>query len=174
MIEAAKLGCAAIMLGHSSFTLVDEDDYEDLNQFFWLKNSNGYVVRKVYLGNGRQADERMHRRVMMAPQNMEVDHRFRNRLDNRKSELRICTHIQNSGNARKRIKSKSQYRGVYWEPSGRKWIANGVENYIRVLLGRFVLEADAARAYDRWAYARWGEFAHLNFPDLLLRGEFQP
>ncbi len=86
-----------ISLGNNQFCIVDDEDFERLNQFRWYKAGRGYAVGRM----GTKTVFKMHRIVANAPDGMEVDHKNRNKLDNRKSNLRIVTHIENMQNIKK-------------------------------------------------------------------------
>jgi hypothetical protein len=94
-----------------------------------------------------------------------VDHENHDPLDNRTSNLRVCSQSQNGANRgpdRRRAGTSSKYKGVSWSKSKNRWVAyihvNGRTRY----LGRSADEIEAARMYDRAALATWGEFARLN------------
>jgi hypothetical protein len=95
-----------------------------------------------------------------------VDHKNGITLDNRRSNLRSATHSQNAGNRRSGI-GKSKYKGVHWKMGrGKKnWLARIGDNGNRISLGSFYTEEEAARAYNRAAIKKWGEFAYLNIID---------
>ena len=91
---------------------------------------------------------------------LQVDHINRDKLDNRRENLRPATNSQNQVNMPpKRGKS---FKGTELVPSGR-FRARGCLNYKQVYIGTFDTEAEAARAYDAWATIAHGEFAWLNF-----------
>jgi hypothetical protein len=161
IVSAAQNGCGVIMLPDSQFTLVDEDIMELLEGQAWRAQTGGYVCRFVGPKKNRKCLY-LHRLVLNAPPDVEVDHRHGDKKDNRRSELRLCNRVQQLGNTRKpRISNaKSQFKGVTRE--GEWWTASGKENYKRVRLGSFKDEVDAARAYNDWALKRFGEFALLN------------
>lgn len=85
-----------IPLTKNKLTIVDDDDYEELAKYKWFYN-NGYAAR--YLGynpvTGLRKQATMHRIIMHTPQGMDTDHINRNRLDNRKINLRICDRSTN-------------------------------------------------------------------------------
>ena len=83
-----------ISLGNGSHCLVDDEDFEYLNQFRWYKAGRGYAVGRM----GTRKVFKMHRIISKAPDGKEVDHINRNKLDNRKENLRIVTHIENMQN----------------------------------------------------------------------------
>jgi len=99
--------------------------------------------------------------ITNAPKGMEVDHINHDQLDNRRANLRVCTHKENGRNS-KASAGTSQYKGVF-KSRGGKWTAHICVNYQTKNLGTFVNEAEAAYAYDCAAQHYFGEFAHTNF-----------
>lgn len=91
-----------------------------------------------------------------------LDHEDRQPSNNRFKNLRPCNQSQNMANANKRKVGSSQYRGVRKHIKGG-WIVGLCGSY----LGYFKDEAEAARAYDRAATAKFGEFANINFKEAL-------
>ena len=94
-------------------------------------------------------------------------------MDNRKSNLRICTRSQNNANAQSKT-GVSKYKGVYRSKSKKtrkdgsvhvwyRWCAEIKGNHKRIYIGRFINEDDAGRAYDKAAKELFGEYANLNF-----------
>lgn len=112
----------------------------------------------------------MHRLILGAAPDDQVDHWNGNGLDNQRHNLRIASYSQqraNQGKQRNRLTNRpstSQYKGVCWDKSRSKWIASLGVRTNRRQLGRFASEEDAARAYDAAAVEEWGQFARLNFP----------
>lgn len=139
---------------------VDDEDYEYLSQFTWCIGQ-GYAVRH---SSAKLSCARMHRVILGAPKNMQVDHIDRNPLNNQRSNLRLCTASQNSCNAKSgRQKQSSNYRGVSVHKG--KFRAQVTINRKVTHVGVFDCEEDAARAYDVVAKKHYGEFAILNFPE---------
>ena len=152
-----------IKLTQNQYTIVDDKDYEKAFKFKWCYN-NGYAMRNESRKIGKKTIL-LHRFLMNPPSNMSVDHINGNRLDNRRQNLRICSHRENlynqSGNKSK--KSKSIYKGVFWDTGRNKWLAMIGFQGRSINLGRFVQERHAAMAYDIWAKELFGEYAKLNF-----------
>lgn len=103
----------------------------------------------------------MHRWIMRPPPQMQIDHIDDDGLNNRRSNMRICTRFQNSLR-RRRVNSSSGFRGVR-EHQGH-WTATITLHGKRIYLGFFKDKTVAAQAYDAAAREHYGDFARLNFP----------
>lgn len=99
---------------------------------------------------------------LMEGDGMTVDHRNHNTLDNRRSNLRVCTNSQNCANKKKASGKSSGYKGVTWFKRDNCWKAQIKVNYRNIHLGYFDKEADAAAAYNKSAIRIFGEFALIN------------
>lgn len=165
-----------IPLTQGLYALVDDKDFERVNQYKWYALKHGrtfYAVRHLTLrsakesretGLPRQALVRMHRFIMNAPDGVEVDHKDHNGLNNQIINLRFCMHEQNVLNQLPQVGKSSQYRGIYWNKQKGKWVTLIGYNEKRIYLGAFNAEEDAARAYDAKAKELFGEFAYSNLP----------
>lgn len=151
-----------IPLTRGKYAIVDDEDYEWLTQWSWCYN-NRYAIRGMSRG-GVQKKFPMHREIMKTPIGLETDHINGNTLDNRKSNLRICTHKENGRN-RKVSKNKkwSEYKGVTYRTDRRVWITQIRKDNRLYKVGYFKNELEAALTYDIWAVKFFGKYAKLNF-----------
>jgi len=156
-----------IPLTQGRVALVDDEDYEWLNQWKWYydkKGRTGYAVRDSVGRPTLRKQVRMHRLIMDAPQGLEVDHINGIGTDNQRGNLRLCTHKQNRRNTRMCAHNTSGYKGVHWDKARQKWFAQIHIDDWPHFLGRYLEIEDAAKAYDAAAREIYGEFACLNFP----------
>lgn len=111
-------------LSNGQFALVDDADYDELVQFKW-QVSRGYVVRSTPRVNGKQGQEKLHRRLLgLVPGDGVLgDHRDRNKLNNQRRNLRAATVSQNVQNAGLRSDNRAGFKGVTWRPDNGKWQA---------------------------------------------------
>lgn len=101
-----------------------------------------------------------------------VDHKDRDRLNNRRSNLRICGASYNMANVAPMKNKKVKYKGVCFISDKR----NLTKKYVAYIsskskdgctkrknLGYYQTAEEAAKVYDKAAKEIWGEFAYLNF-----------
>lgn len=152
-----------IPLTQGRFALVDDDDYEYLMQWKWRYN-DGYAVRS-YRISGKCKVMMMHRQILNPPLGVYTDHINLDGLDNRKCNLRECDSSQNMANQQLPSTNTTGYKGICWDKQYQKWRAVlGYKNK-KVNIGRYDTKEEAARAYDLYAKAFFGEYARLNFSD---------
>ena len=151
-----------LAVGRSNIALIDDEDYERAVRLSWcLTTIRGakhvYRYARARLG-GRKVS--LHRFILDAPRGADVDHINGDGLDNRRLNLRACSHAQNMANKRP---STGKYKGV--SRSRRRWRAEIAKGGKRVSLGSYATEREAAVAYDAAARQLHGGYAWLNFPD---------
>ena len=159
------------------FALVDDELYDELNKYHWSISSNGYAQRRIKIGD-KVSTILMHRQIMELTfgDSICVDHINGNRLDNRKSNLRICSRTENNHNMRISKRNKSGAKGVFhltieYETKkgiSRKdyWRASIMVDRKNIFLGTFSYNPNglerAKKAYNDAAKKYYGEFAYLN------------
>jgi hypothetical protein len=149
-----------IPLGRGLFALVDAADYKRLNKYRWYATRRGPTTYATCIKNGRSVY--MHRMIMRPRKGYIVDHIDGNGLNNRRCNLRVCTHQQNQANRGPRGGS-SQFVGVL--RFRNKWQAGIRCQGKFYYLGLFDDEVEAAKARDRKAYELHGSYAYLNFQE---------
>lgn len=140
--------------------LVDIEDFEWLATIKWYLAMNGR--NRANISACRTGGKYMHRDIMRAPPETTVDHKFHRRLDNRKSQLRLCSVGENNINSRKRKNATSKYKGVSWASRNGKWLCMAGKRGTKKNLGYFVDEIEAARTYNEYAKEHYGSMACLN------------
>ena len=156
-----------IPLTQGKVALIDDEDYDFLNQWKWCAMQNYhifYATHGICIAKGKWTMEQMHRLILgLQPgDNKQTDHRDGNGLNNQRSNLRSCTTMQNQQSSRKKTVGTSKYKGVHWHRCGRKWCSQVSVNKKQKYLGLFNSEANAARAYDITALQHHGQFALTN------------
>lgn len=126
--------------------LLDPEDYERVialggrwcvvqkrGRFYFQKRIRGHLIE-------------LQRFIMQPPTGLCVDHINGDTLDNRRMNLRTCTHAANLRNGRLRTNNTSGVKGVYWDRARGLWNARIRVNYRTVHLGRFTTLEAAAHA----------------------------
>ena len=159
-------GVGHIPLTQGKEALVDAHNFHWLSQWNWcaVRRADGrwYAVRSVWLGNGKQYTQPMHRLIMgITDPNIEVDHKDRvNTLDNREANLRIATDADNQHNRGAQKNNTSGFKGV--RKSRSKWMTEIGSNGKQIYLGSFNIAVEAAAVYNFAAKRLHGAFAVLN------------
>lgn len=161
-------GARFIPLTKGLVAIVDEADYPALSMFRWGAQTTGrgpiYASRHEPQKDGVPgAVVLMHRQILGAPEGVNVDHRNRNGLDNRRENLRAAYQDRNALNHSGHRDRLSMYKGVWPHSQNPSWCASFRGKYI----GSYRSEKDAALAYDAVAYRADPEFSHINFPEEL-------
>lgn len=153
-----------IPLTQNKVAFVDDEDFDRVNQFKWHAVKDGrtyYAVRNVTWTDGRRRLEYLHGFLLGIKG---INHRDGDGLNCRRENLQSATQQQNIWAHRRKSKgATSRFRGVCWDSTKGKWLAQ-VYNRGRVFQGAFETEEAAARAYDKAALEHYPQFAILNFP----------
>lgn len=148
--------------------LIDEEDLPLANH----GRGWGYNSGRVVVWFGRRKSKLLHRVILGALPGQHVDHINGNPLDNRRSNIRICTREQNMMNRRPNNPAtkveKHGFKGVVRnrKPGLLKPFRAALFKGDKQYCSRYCrTPEEAARAYDELARKHHGEFARLNFPD---------
>lgn len=144
----------------NTFTMVDDEDFDWLNQWKWRMDRFGYV-RRSQRKDGKMLIIYMHVEILQPPTGMIGDHRFGNKLDHRRENLRIGTYSENNMNRRPN-KSRTLPKGVSWRAKERRFRAKIGVNGHKIQLGAFRTVPEAEAAYIEAAKKYHGEFARQN------------
>jgi two-component SAPR family response regulator len=145
-----------IPLTKNKATIVDDEDYEYLSQWKWHLSRFGYAVRKP------KEQIYMHRVIMNTPAGMSTDHINKDKTDNQKVNLRICTTSENMMNRDKQKNNTSGYKGVFWHERAGRWRAQIRLNRKSIHLGLFDTPEEACEKYKQAEKEYFGEFAYQN------------
>lgn len=158
----------------NTFTMVDDEDFDFLNQWKWYPALLGYahraypyVVRNSRPHEGKKRLIRMHTEILKTPKGFHGDHINGNRFDNRRSNLRVCLPIENWKNVSKfshRLGKplSSKYKGVDFRKDCKLYRAGIASDGVRYHIGYYKTPEEAAKAYNQAAIRLHGEFARLN------------
>lgn len=149
-----------VTLTKGKVALVDDEDFERVNKYKWYFNGH-YAAKhdhEEYAKTGKRTTMYMHHFILGGKS--QVDHADRDRLNNCKSNLRICNSSQNMANRDISYASKHG-RGVY--ANHGKYQVKIRINKKQTHLGVFENLEEAKKAYDIAALKHYGEFAYTNF-----------
>jgi hypothetical protein len=136
-----------------------------ISQYQWSIQDDGkgrQFALATSRATGTKRSVRMHRLILEAPTDSQVDHVNGNTLDNRRSNLRLASNAENQRNKHD-VENESGYRGVHRKERGGWEASISVDGHNKSL-GRFPTAAEAALARDLAALDQHGEFAITNYP----------
>ena len=144
----------------NEYFICDLEDWEKLKNYCWFKNSGGYAVAEPSRGNRL----RFHRLVTNCPDGLEPDHIYPVALgvcDNRKSNLAIKTHRQNCLNTGMFSHNTSGYKGVTFDKTMNKWVAQIGVLGNTIHLGKFNTKEEAYKARLEAEEKYFGEYRRV-------------
>lgn len=134
------------LVGNNQYFFIDAEDYEKVKKYCWRIGSRGYVVANSKDTNNNTL--MIHRIILNALDNEIVDHKYWNKLNNCKYNLRKCTKSQNNENIKRKVNNKSGYTGVKQGIDG-KWKSQISHSNKRIHLGTFNSLEEAVKVrYD--------------------------
>jgi len=154
--------------------LVDDADFPELSKKRWHlwggPQGITYAATARWVA-GKCIQTRMHNLLLPAPPGFVVDHVNGDTLDNRRCNLRVCTHAQNLWNRHAPPRGVSRFMGVCRDRNGWRARISCVNH--RISMGVFAREVDAALAYDAKCRELRGEFARPNFTAVVPRSRLR-
>lgn len=155
-----------IPLTKGHFSIVDADDAPFLSMYSWHSVSRKgsrtiYAKRNKLAMHNETKRMAMHEVIMARPAGMSIDHINGNGLDNRRCNLRVCTHAENSRNTRHRSDNTSGHKGVRFQKSSGNWVAEISAAGVRHYLGSYAEKSQAVAAYQAAAAEKHGNFARV-------------
>lgn len=153
------LAMKQIPLTKGRFALVDDEDFDIVNQWKWScwvdpVSGVAYALRQV--SKGKQIT--LHRFLLQAPKGLLVDHFNGDGLDNRRQNIRLCTRKQNNVNSPVTKRNLVGLKGV--SRSGAKWRARIDIQNKTLSLGSFLYKENAELAYKLISLLYYGEYAY--------------
>lgn len=139
--------------------LLDKQDYDKVKDYNWriTKNKN-----KFYVNVSQRGHRSMHSMLMGLDDDLIIDHKDGNPLNNRRSNLRMATYTQNAYNTKIKPNNTTGYKGVFYVKSRNRYWAYIKADKKRYSGGFFKTAVDAAKKYNEMAVKYHGEFANLN------------
>lgn len=130
-----------VILRNSALELLcDPDVWSTACNYTWFATTQGYARSDT--GSGYIL---FHRYVIPNQSDYDIDHINGNPLDNRRCNLRVCTHQENSRNLKVCKKNTSGVTGVYWRTRSKRWVAQIMVNGRQITLGYFKDFQDAVK-----------------------------
>lgn len=136
-----------------SFVIDTQDEYL-LDKYCFCNSKDGYFLTTVRKG----ASKLLHRLIMQYDGPLPVDHINGHKWDNRKKNLRICTHGANRANSKTNFNSKTGIKGVVFIPKMqlKPWYAQIKYNGEQVSIGYFATKEEASMAFNEYHAKIWG------------------
>lgn len=149
------------------YVLIDRADVPKiLNRSVYLfKKGIRIPVLYVMISLGKRRKDYLHLYLaeQRPPSGYVIHHIHGDTLDNRKSQLKMCTIGQNTkSTGKKGVNTSSKYKGVCLLKRSGRWQAQIMCDRISRNQGAYLTESEAAEAYNRAAIKYFGEFAKLN------------
>lgn len=159
MIHAAM--SKIIPLTKGKFTIVDDEDFEDVKRFKWqaIPMKTCWYASRGCTKNGVKTRILMHVHLLGKKDGMVIDHRDNSGLNNQRHNLRFCTHPQNHYNSRMQWNNTSGCKGVSWDPQRSRWQVFINADGKRIQLGRRKTFDEAVQLRTEAVQRLHGEFA---------------
>lgn len=138
--------------------LIDTEDLDRVSKYYWYENDQGYIVSNI----GDNTFVRLHRFVLNVNDKRIIDHKNRNKTDNRKMNLRIANKQQNGINRGAGRNSITGVKGVSKSVNGEKYTARICKDGRTIYIGTYNTLEEARQARNKKEIELFGEFAFQN------------
>jgi len=155
---------AYVTLTKGYVAVIDAADVPLVEGFNWcakLDRKTVYAKRADYTGQQARM-VLLHRVIMAEPNDLCVDHRDGDGLNNRRGNLRVASKSQNAQNQAAHRDNKSGFKGVSWHKRDAKWQAQIMLNGKNVWTKSFSSAEDAATARAQKVAELHGEFGRAS------------
>lgn len=153
-----------IELTRGAVSVIDDEDFEEISKYHWHLSSKGYACRR-FKEDGKWCNTYIHRQLtgLTHHDKLIVDHIDGDKLNNRRSNLRVCTNAENMRNRCQQINNTSGYKGVTFDVDCplRPWRAIIYVNGKKIRIGWYATPQEAHQAYCKAALELHGEFANF-------------
>lgn len=150
------------------YFMVDKEDFELVAARSWSLGKRGYPVSHRSRRNPEGPKTQcLHRYLLAEAIGQDIDHISGNKLDNRRSNLRVCTHQQNMFNQKIRNTNSSGVSGVSYHKQAKKYEAYIHFSGKKINLGLFGKFEDACKARTIAAKKYFGEFVRAHDRELV-------
>ena len=142
----------------------DLEDYDLIKDYYWGIDANGYVRTRILNGKDKPCIY-MHRLVFgLLDSKLDVDHIHHKKNDNRKSELRICTHQENCMNTKIQKNNVTGVTGVSYRKDNckKKYRVTISANGEDIKIGSYENFEDAVEARIKAENEYYGEYSYRN------------
>jgi hypothetical protein len=151
---------AYVTLTQGYVATIDRADVARVSRYNWYAFPRRHAVYAMARIPGNASDTRisLHRFIAARDDDLDIDHKDGDGLNNRRRNLRPATRLQQAMNRSLRGGGSNAYRGARWVPKRNKWVAKiTIEGKVRYI-GHYDTEQEAARAYQYVARRVFGEF----------------
>lgn len=153
-VTSNKYGTVEVLLDDKDFDLLPNK-----NIYLWGSKKHRGIYAVIWV-NGKA--QKLHRIILGVQPGEITDHINGDPLDNRRDNLRLTNQSGNNKNSCKRKSATSKYKGVHFYRPTLKWACQIQCDKVKIFLGYYDTEVQAALTYNEAAMKYHGEYAKLN------------
>jgi hypothetical protein len=163
MSENGEIEYVVIYLTQGQKTLIDYQDWLNPKVQYIKWNAMWTPIGRTFYVQGRNYKKMttLHLFIMGKQNNLEIDHKNGDSLDNRRNNLRFVTASENCCNKKRMITNISGYKGVRFHKEAQKWESRITKNYKTYNLGLYNTKEEAYKIYCEKAKELHGDFARF-------------